>query len=187
MLQKENPIGKATDVAQVISEQIVQICNCEYSEKFVKSGQFFCSNSRKQIIYQARFLTTDGKTVEEIRNITQKWVLTEPFVMIDSHRHQLDPYCSVVIERIGDLSCDPTVTVLPSGAKSHDTGGSFVGYSVGIILLLSVVVGVIIVAIIFYKVKKYKSKRAKDATRYANYVHCLQIMLVIIIIYYAYR
>ena len=167
MLQEEDPIGKPTDIAQAISEQIAQICNCKYSENFIDSGQFFCSNSKKEIIYQARLLTTDGKTAEEIRNLTQEWVLTKPFVTISDQHHQLDPYCSVVIQEIGDLSCDPTTpTVLPSSVKSR-TSGHFVGYSAGIILILSVVVVILIVAILlaFYTVRKHRLKKARDATR----------------------
>ena len=150
------------------------MCNCEYSENFIDSGQFLCSSSKKEIIYQAQLLTTDGKTAEEIRNITQNWVLTKPIVTISGQRHQLDPYCSVVIREIGDLSCDPTVPT--SGVKSG-TRGYLVGYSAGIVLVLSAVVGIIIVAMIitFYAVKKYRSKKLKDATRYAKFRH--QIML----------
>ena len=163
-IQKENLIGKATDIAQAISEQIAQICNCEYSENFINNGKFFCSSSKKEIIYQARLLTTDGKTAEEIRNLTQTWVLTKPFVNISDQRHQLDPYCSVVIQEIGDLSCDPTVpTVLSSSVKSR-TRGHLVAYSVGILLLLGIIIVTILVA--FYAVKKHRSKKVKDATRY---------------------
>ena len=150
------------------------MCNCEYSENFIDSGQFFCGSSKKEIIYQAQLLTTDGKTAEEIRNVTQKWVLTKPFITISGQRHQLDPYCSVVIERIGDISCDPTV---PTSSVKSGTGGRLVGYSIGTVLVLSTVVGILIIAIIsvFYKVNKYKSKKAKDATRYDKFT--VQIML----------
>jgi hypothetical protein len=166
LLQKQNPIGKTADIAQAIGEQIAQICNCDYTEHFIDNGQFFCGNSGKQnlIIYQARFLTTDEKTVEEIRNITQKWVLTKPFITIDGQRHQLDPFCSVVIREIGDLSCDPTVsTLLP--APSSRSGGHLVGYSVGIVLVLSTVAGIIITAmlIVFYAVRRHRAKKATDA------------------------
>ena len=176
MLQEGNPIGKATDIAQAISEHVAQMCDCEYSENFIDSGQFFCSSSKKEIIYQAQFLTTDGKTVEEIRNITQKWVHTKPIVTISGQHHQLDPYCSVVIQEIGDLSCDPTVST--SGVKSG-TGGHLVGYSIGILLVLSAVVGIIIVTMIitFYTVKKYRLKKLKDATRYAKFT--VQIIITL--------
>lgn len=169
MLQKVNPIGKTTDVAQAISEQITQMCDCEYSESFIDNGQFFCSNSREQVIYQAQLLTTDRKTVEEIRNLIQEWVLTKPFVTIDGQSYQLDPHCSVVIREIGDLSCDPTVSALLPPRSS--SGGHLVGYSVGIILVLSLVVGTIILAMIiaFYTVRRYRSKKVLDATRYEKF------------------
>ena len=151
-------MGKAKDMAQAISEQIAQICNCEYSKNFVDNGQFFCSSSEKEIVYQARLLTTDGKTAEEIRKLTQKWVLTKPFVTISGKRYLLDPYCSVVIQEIGNLTCDPTILNVQS--SSVRASGNLVGYSVGIVLFLSVMVGTISVA--FYAVKKYRLKKARD-------------------------
>ena len=158
-------MGKVKDMAQAISEQIAQICNCEYSKNFVDNGQFFCSSSEKEIVYQAQLLTTDGKTAEEIRNLTQKWVLTKPFVTISGKGHQLDPYCSVVIQEIGDLTCDPTtLNVQSSSVRSSKGGGNLVGYSVGIVLFLLVMVGTISVVMIltFYAVKKYRLKKARD-------------------------
>ena len=156
-------MGKAKDMAQAISEQITQICDCEYSKHFVDNGQFFCSSSEKEIVYQARLLTTDGKTAEEIRKLTQKWVLTKPFVTISGKRHQLNPYCSVVIQEIGDLTC-AILNVQSSSVRPSKGGGNLVGYSVGIVLFLSVMVGTISVAMIltFYAVKKYRLKKARD-------------------------
>ena len=177
LLQKDNPAEKATDIAQSISEQIAQMCQCEYTQAFVDHERLFCSqDSENQVIYQAQLLSTDGRTSEEIRNITQTWVLTEPFVSVSGHPHQLDPYCSVVIEMIGNLSCDPALpfgpTVQSSGVRSKraGSGGGVVAYSIGIILLLSTVVAVLSVAIVltFYAVKKYRLKKARDCMRYGR-------------------
>ena len=165
LLQKENPMGRASEIEIAISEQIAHMCNCEYSESFIDDGQFFCSGSEKEIIYQAQLLTTDGKTADEIRNVTQKWVLTKPFITSSSNEHhQLDPYCSVVIQEIGDISCDPIVpTLLPSAVKP---GIDSVAYSIGgMLLLLSAIGGMIIVAVILYKIKK---ARGSYSMRYAK-------------------
>ena len=118
-LQNENPAEKSTDIATTIGEQVAQLCQCQYSETFISNGQFFCGNSKKQVIYQAQLLITDGKTAEEIRNITQKWVLTKPFITISGKSYQLDPYCSVVIKEFGDITCD---AVSPTQLESSVVG-----------------------------------------------------------------
>jgi hypothetical protein len=68
-----------------------------------------------------------------------------------------------VIWEIGDLSCDPTVATTPSSG-----GGHLVGYSVGIVLVLSVVVGIIITAMLiaFYTVRRHRAKKTAEITRY---------------------
>ena len=124
------------------------MCQCQYSETFISNGQFFCGNSKKQVIYQAQLLITDGKTAEEIRNITQKWVLTKPFITISGKSYQLDPYCSVVIKEFGDITCD---AVSPTQLESSVESSTYLlVYSVVVgVLLLLAITGVVILMLCF--------------------------------------
>ena len=128
------------------------MCNCRYSEDFIDGGQFFCPSVMKQVIFQAVFLKTSEKTAEEIRNTTQTWVLTKPFMTVAGKSYQLDPYCSVVIRDVGDTSCDaissPLLTWLGSNVYIYGVGGG--------ILLLVIVTVVIICTIMCRRSKKAK-------------------------------
>lgn len=99
-------------------------------------------------------------------------MLTKPSITIKGQRHELDPYCSITIREIGDLSCDPTISALQSPPSSSGSGGHLVGYSIGIVLALSAVVTTIITAMIiaFCTVRRHRAKKAteSDATRYEN-------------------
>ena len=174
--QKENAMGKAVDIDMAISDNISQTCDCEYSNYFITNGRLLCGNSKKEIIYQALLLTTDGKTAEEIRTLLQEWVLTKPFITVNKVHHQLDPYCSVVIHEIGDLSCDPIVPTLPPSGVGLKSGS--MGYvAVVVTLLLSVIIATVGIIISCYALKKYRLKKAKEHVMYANWNQIMQFTI----------
>ena len=176
LLQKENALGKAVDIDMAISDNISQTCDCEYSESFIINGQLLCGDSKKEIVYQALLLTTDGKTAEEIRTLLQEWVLTKPLIIVNKIHYQLDPYCSVVIREISDLSCDPIVPTLPPSGVGQKAGS--LGYvAVVVILLLSIIIATVGITLSCYALKKYRLKKAKEHMMYANWNQTKQLTI----------
>lgn len=164
---------KAIDINVAISDNISQTCDCEYSHYFIIYGQLLCGNSKNEIIYQALLLTTDGKAAEQIRTLLQEWVLTKPFITVDEVHHQLNPYCSVVIDEIGDLSCDPIVPTLPPSGV-----GRSMGYVAAVvILLLSVTIATVGIIVSCYALKKYRLNKAKEHIMYANWNQTMQFTI----------
>lgn len=132
------------------------MCNCHYSEDYINGGQFFCPSFRKQIIFQAVFLKTSGKTAEEIRNTTQTWVLMKPVMTVAGKSYQLDPYCSVAITNVGDTSCDAFSPVQHSNSESSSSGYIY-GIGVGILVLILVIVAMVIIFTLSWRqIKKAK-------------------------------
>ena len=94
------------------------MCDCPYSETLINSRQFFCNNDNNDlVIFQARLFPTYGKTSKMLRALAEEWVQTEPFIVVGGKSYQLDPNCSVVIEEIGDTSCNAN---LPDQLSSGD-------------------------------------------------------------------
>ena len=92
-------------------------------------------------------LKIEGHSAEEIRNTTQQWVLTKPIVSILGKSYQLDPYCSVVVHKIGDISCDVISPPQLEPDSNSDAGsGTNAGIVAGILLLV-VIMGTIIIII----------------------------------------
>ena len=91
-------------IAQFIAQRIMQGCQCQYSARFIVSGQLFCA-SKNSVIYQAQFIPTDNKTALEVRNITQQWVLSGSAITINSLSYKVDPSCSIVVNELGVFSC----------------------------------------------------------------------------------
>ena len=92
----------------------------------------------------------------------------KPFITVNKVHHQLDPYCSVVIREIGDLSCDPVVPTLPPSGVGPKAGS--MGYVAAVVtLLLSVIIATVGIILSCYALKKYKLKKAKEHIMYANW------------------
>ena len=118
----------------------------------MESRQLLCSDSKpKQVIFQAILLPSDGKTAEELRNATERWVLMKPIMIISGASYQLDTDCSVVITEVGDTSCN-TLSPAASTAGSkinHDNNIIIMAYSIGggILLLLAIAMVVVILTV----------------------------------------
>ena len=90
---------------------------------------------------------------------------TEPFIVVGGKFYLIDPNCSVVIEEIGDTSCNAN---MPDQLSSGDRQsilmlGYYVGGGGGGVLLL-VILGIVI-GVTCCLVKQYKSKKASFNVR----------------------
>ena len=139
LLQKEKTLTKIMTIEKLITQEIAQRCKCQYSSSFIADGHLFCT-IKNNVIYQAQLFSTDSKTGLEIRNITQDWVLSKPFLKIDGVSYQLDPGCSVVVKELGITACDYEAT--SQSTVNVTELASFIGG--GCVLMILVIVVVII-------------------------------------------
>ena len=160
-MQGENSNNKSHEIALFIGNQIAHTCGCHYSESFINRRQIFCGNISNEIIFQAFLLPTDGKTSEMIRHIVQQWVLMKPFIIVAGKSYKLDANCSVVIQKIGDISCNkPTQNQSASDPKLDSP--NFLSYSVGgggsaVLIVILIVFSMIVVCCVKWK----KSKKSQ--------------------------
>ena len=157
---KEKTSLKINHVAHVVAQQIALLCWCEYSGNFIGDGHLFCT-TKNDVIYQAKLLPTVKKTALEIRNITQRWALSRPTIMIDEKYYQIDPNCSVVVKEFGVTSCG-TVGLSESLSTSQPAISTIELVSVtgtGIMLLLVIVLIILLVCCAYRKKSKSSNKR----------------------------
>lgn len=170
IMQISNTTDKIADLTDGISKAIVDMCQCLYISNFIVDSRLFCSVDKSKITYQALLLTTDGKTAEEVRNLTQEWVLTEPAVNIQDKMYQLDSYCSVVIDEIGVIACDPISPTKPASdnsATTVDYTGREVAFIFIMALLLLIIVGIAVTITTYFIMKRRKLHILKP--RYHNH------------------
>ena len=102
-----------------------------------------CSDDKSQVIYQGQLVTTEGKSAEEIRNLTQEWVLTKPFVKIDNKLYQLDSYCSVAVdsEELGEIICD---AIAPTESKAADVSSTLTVLELASVIIMAILLIVVL-------------------------------------------
>ena len=117
-----------------------RLCQCQYNTSYIVNHNLLCSDDESWVIYQGQLLTTEGNSAEEIRNLTQEWVLTRPIIRIENKPHQLDSYCSVVVEKLGEIMCD---AIAPTETDTIDGSSSLT-----LLELISVIIMAILVVVV---------------------------------------
>ena len=135
------------NIAQSVTQQVSQWCQCQYPGSFITNSQLFCTTNN-DVIYQALLLPTDSKTALEIRNIIQLWVLSNPTIMLDGKSYHLYSNCSVVVKELGVTSCGVVRhnVSLPNSEIPVSTIElvSVVGTAVLLLLVIALVITVVI-------------------------------------------
>ena len=163
-----NTTGKVSDILKSVTKAIAELCQCQYTSSFIVDSQLFC-NGKSEVVYQGQLLTTDGKAAEEIRNLTHEWVLDKPFISVSDQMYQLNPYCSVIIDKVGENVCDalsPTESTLKSDKIS---GTDFTIREISFIVVMALLVVVIIafaVCVTAYFIRRRSLKTHRFKIRY---------------------
>lgn len=134
----------------------MKVCNCSYSVNFIIDGQFLCFSSN-ELVYQGQFLTTNSKNAEEVRNLTQAWVLKKPMIKIANRSFQIDPFCSVTLITIGDSYCD----AVESTAVINGLDSTKIPVSAGVGVILIVILLTVVIVITSTMAGCYIIKRKK--------------------------
>ena len=117
------------------------------------------------MVYQGQLLTTDGKTAEDVRNLTQEWVLNKPFIRVSDQSYQLNAYCSVIIDKVGESVCDAISPTEPTLKSEKNTYTGFTiretSFIVVMILLVLGIVAFAVCATAYFIKRKSKMRRLK--------------------------
>jgi predicted thioredoxin/glutaredoxin len=106
----------------------------------------------KDVIYQAQLLSIVDKTAQEIRNITEQWVLSQPSIIIDGVSYQVDPSCSTEVKELGETSCNSASESDPADEES--TNVVIVVSVVSVVMVLLLIIAGLITASLCYLHKK---------------------------------
>lgn len=127
------------------------------------------------MVYQGQLLTTKSKIAEEVRNLTQEWVLNKPFISINDRSYQLNSYCSVIIDKVGESVCDVISSTEPTlkSDKNSYTGFTIreISFIVVMALLVLVIVAFAVCATAYFIKRKSKMRRLK--LKYVCVINCM--------------
>ena len=115
-----------------------------------------CGDDKSELIFGAHFLTPKNKTADEILHLTQDWVLTKPSISISNTMQQIDPYCSISVDNLGDMTCEvvsPTEAE-PESVSPHFTPLEIISVAVMALLLIIVIVSCVVIVCLIRRVCK---------------------------------
>lgn len=133
-LQIVNDTDALSEVVKSLSSHLSQVCNCFYSASFIVDERFLCLHSN-ELVYHGRLLATDGISVEEMRNLTQIWVLEKPVIKVGNHNLQVDSLCSVILSKVGDPYCEVIGLTSSHNNTFPTSAGIFVAVLITIIII----------------------------------------------------
>lgn len=125
---------------------------------FIFNARLMCGDDKNKLVFGAEFLTPENITADEIRRLAQEWVLTKPFIVISNTMHQVDPYCSITVENLGDTTCE---AVSPTESEPESTVPRFtlleiISVVVMALLLIIVIISCVIIACLIRRICKTK-------------------------------
>lgn len=165
-----------SDIANAITKQISNRCQCTYRSNLIIDSQLFCDDDPNKLIYQAQSLKleSDGRTSDEIHTLIQDWVLTKPSILINSQSYKLDSSRSVIVQTLGNSTCvilSPTTGV--SEPEAPYTPSSFELATIAVVGLILLLILLVVVSLaVFFVAKRSKKKDnanvRQDVRRYGN-------------------
>lgn len=151
-------------IVDVVVTQLIKSCSCPLSAKFIAEAELMCGDrTTDRVIIQAKLVSLEDTSSEELHTQLQAWVDTEPAVEITGNPLQILS-CSTYP---GDgVSCEiaapsSTVSINIVDAKGQDTSSSPIGIPVygGLIGALIVIIVIIVVVILVVAVARRRMKR----------------------------
>lgn len=112
ILQNEDSPEKVTDIMNLLTLQIINTCDCDFSNEYVADPSLTCEmNDYKVVIFQAKIISTAENKSTEFLQILQAWAKNEPLLVVNHVQLTLVMECSVELSEIGGTECIP-----PDGA-----------------------------------------------------------------------
>ena len=112
ILQNEDSPEKVADIMNLLTLQIINTCDCDFSNEYVADPSLTCEMSDyKVVIFQAKIISTAENKSTEFLQLLQAWATNEPLVVVNHVQLRLVMECSVQLNEIGGTECIP-----PDGA-----------------------------------------------------------------------
>ena len=151
-------------MTEEIASSVQLSCNCNYPAKYIARSSVNCrDNSTNRVVLEATFVSTTTKS-SHIRNLLQKWVDTEPEVVVQGVHLTVAP-CSVLPLDEGGEECPITVPEVSSGLSV-----SLIWGMVGGVVVVLICVTLLLILIVLRMKRRYKKEYVGVCVYVCGYV-----------------
>ena len=152
------------------------LCQCGFSGKtFHATFQCF-DKSPTAITFRGEIGSTVGANSSQVISYMEKWVATNPTIVIQSSRLSVDSDCNVKINSFNDPECRPMIPTVNDDSDNININiGAIIGLTGGVLTTLIIAVSlVVVIVVLLVRTRKKKASREVDNRDGANiyeYVH----------------
>ena len=112
--QHTDPLEKIEDFIHETSLQLSKDCNCHIPVEHFANERLICEvKNTDKVVFQSRLVITDEKNSTELLESLKGWVATDPHIVVQGIQLQVDQYCSVELDELGNGDCISTTTPPP--------------------------------------------------------------------------
>ena len=144
--QQDNALEKIDRLLKDVSVGIKQFCQCQFLSVYNEDGRLICdSEAPHTVVLQGRIISTNERDASDLVGDLEKWVSTEPTVVVQGVQLQVVKDCPTKVSQLGALEACPHVAQTTAREQRRNDVSASVGASVGttavlIALLLAVII-----------------------------------------------
>ena len=156
--------------------QLIGVCgdDCDITSDIIDIPSFDCDpDSTTTVIYLARLSGTSERDSVYLITVIQDWVNDGASIRVAGIRMTLDTKCAVSISSLDELECVPASetpttepTPDPSESSATDNTAAIIGgvvVAVILIIAITVLVGIIVIAVLILKSRRHGDVSFKNA------------------------
>ena len=145
-----NSHQKIEDIENALTRNIARLCRCEFNSTLVLNSHLRCFDESPQIVtFRSQLSETSQTSTVELVSYIELWISDTEGVIVDGMFLGFQSTCSLVINSLDAVEC-------PGGSTdANDNLGGVVGGVMAAVLLF-ILVGVAIVTLIVFNIKKQR-------------------------------
>ena len=146
-----NSHRKIEDIGNAIAQNVAQLCRCEFNSTLLLNSHLRCFDESPQIVtFRSQLSETSQTSTVELVSYIEQWIGDIEGVIVDGVFLGFQTTCSLVINSLDAVEC-------PGGSTdANDNLGGIVGGVMAAVLLF-ILVGVAIVTLIVFYIKKQRA------------------------------
>ena len=145
-----------------------EICQCGFSRETFHNADataaFQCfDNSPNAITFRGEIGVALTANSSQVISYMEKWVATNPTIVIQSSRLNVDGKCNVKINSFNDPECSSMTSTMNDGANSSAITGIIVGVAVGgVIATFIIAASLAVIVVLLVKTCQKKASHEVD-------------------------
>lgn len=167
ILQNEDSPEKVTDIMNLLTLQIINTCDCDFSNEYVADPSLTCEmNDYEVVIFQAKIISTAENKSTEFLQILQAWAKNEPLLVVNHVQLRLVMECSVELNEIGGTECIPPDGAGTAAFQNATTASPQPTVSLTIVISIASVCGaLLLITLVVIVVSIYCCRYVKRKTK----------------------